>query len=369
MPRRIFLFSLFFSLLLTSLELHAVQPGDQSLNVKAEQALTAGDTKLAIELFIKWLEAVPSDHVAWYNYACALALDDQTDEALQAFDDAVTAGWRDSDWPLKDKDFETIRDKDRFPVIIKRMQDLSELERAATVTSGHPFYATQERIAPYMMTLPCNYDEEGKPFPLVILLHGRQGDMDSLEDLDDRLAIPGIIYVMPQAPYTISTGQNGFEYWPRELTVSSDKKSLAVAREYSIKWLGSIIRDVSGRANVDTSRVLLVGFSQGGALTLLSVLESPENFLGGAILGGFIPTYFVEGLEFNPAAGKTSLFVGHGTRDRVIELPRAELIVEKAEAAGIDIVAKFYPCEHEIPDEMVVDLAEWINSLVKEETD
>jgi phospholipase/carboxylesterase len=353
--------------MLVCLPIIAIEPGGPTLGEQAEKALTAGETGIAAELYVRWLEAVPADFVGWYNYTCALAHEEKVEEALKAFEDAVTAGWRDFKWPSQDPDLEILYTEERFLKTLERINELVELEKLAPATSSKTYYIKQARLATYRMTLPSNYSEEDSPHPVLVLLHPRGGNIKTCEDLCMRLALPGMIHVMPLAPYSIENDRDSYEYWPRDISVSGNNEILEKAQELTAEWIENVIKDVVDRANGDASKVIIVGHSQGGAMVYVALSHAPGMYLGGAALGGFLPRQNQDTFDFAPLAKENvALFVGHGSRDRVIELERAEYAVGKAEAAGVEVTKKIYPSEHNIPDEMVVDLAEWVSKLLEE---
>ncbi|MDP8207279.1 MAG: alpha/beta hydrolase-fold protein [Candidatus Electryonea clarkiae] len=358
--------SIFF-ILIYPIILLAIEPGGPTLGTRAERALVSGEIKLAIEMYAKWLEAVPGDNAAWYNYSCALSLEGKLDESFQAFDDAVTAGWRDSSWPPKDPDLDAIKELPDFARIISRIEGLLKLEQQSSPSGKLTYYLEQTRVASYQVILPSDYREEGQPHPLIVLLHGRTGDFDSFAEFPDRLALPGIIYVIPRAPYKTQEGQTGYEYWPRALRTSNNLQMLDNARNLTTGWISAIVSDVANKTNADTSNVILIGFSQGASTTLLTLLDSPALFRSGAVIGGFLPLDHEKEYDFTGlATNNVSLFVIHGSRDRVIEPYRAEKVIDAAKVAKVNIISKFYPAEHEITDEMVVNLSEWIVKLTGE---
>lgn len=341
-------------------------PGGPSMKDKAETALVAGDAELAASLYERWLEANPGDVVAWYNYACAFALLGRKDEALRTLEDAVTAGWRDSTWTSRDPDLTTLHGDLEFARILDRIGELSRLERASVTRRPAPLYTLQQRIAPYRVALPAVYSDQGPPHPVTILLHGRGGDMDDQEDLPVRLALPDMVYLLPRAPYPVSEQTGGFEYWPREAFLVGDTARANEAQRLTALWLRDLVRDAANRLNLDTSRVFLVGFSQGAAMAYIAAEETPSLYLGAGALCGYLPEGRRDSTAFLPLArGKVALFIAHGDRDRVFNVSEANLARDLASAAGVEVTAHTYPVGHDICDEMVVDLGEWMLALLQ----
>ncbi|MBS1262797.1 MAG: hypothetical protein MAG453_02161 [Calditrichaeota bacterium] len=338
------------------------QPGQESYAERAERALVAGDIPSAVELYRMWLEADPGDYVSWYNYACALAIAGDTSLALNALENAVAAGWRDSTWTVNDPNLSSLHSTDRFANLTWAMGRLARLEADSGAAGSVPRYIRQTRLAPYSVLIPAAYDRNSADsYPLVLLLHGRGADMEQMREFAARLALPDVIYALPRAPYAISDGDAGYEYWPRGLARAGDSAATRLSRALAGRWVGDVARRAADDYRVDTTRVFAVGFSQGGAAAVLAALENPGLFHGIASLAGFVPETHRDSTRFRRACERgLFVFIGHGRRDRVIETGEAEAMRDLFRAGGVEPVMKLYPSQHSLPDEMVVDLADWI---------
>lgn len=336
----------------------------ESYSERAERALVAGDYESAVELYRRWLEADPDDFRSWYNYACALALRNDTTAAIQALETATEMGWRDSTWTVTDPDLSMLHDHPTFVSLMKRMGELWRREQARVV-SDVPRYTRQVRYAPYMLHLPHNYQSNSsQTYPLLVLLHGRGGDMTQMTDLRRRLALPNVIVVQPQAPYAVTDGMGGFEYWPSRLQNEYGDTLLAAIRENAGRWVADVIDAVIAEARVDTAQVFVVGFSQGAAAGLLAASRHPERVRGLALLGGYIPeTHRDSSLYHELGTRDVAVFIAHGRRDRTVEPREASALRDSLVAAGVSVEMALFPAEHEISDEMVVAFADWYNRI------
>lgn len=346
----------------------AAAPGDPSLSDQAELALDSGRIELARDLYARWLEADPSDYIGWYNYTCTLSLLGDTTAALEALKGAVEAGWRDSTWAADDPDLVSLRGQDAFAEQLKRMGHLRRLERGGSVYKVVPRYIERVDLAPYLLILPKNYDAStDKAYPLVLLLHDRGQDMDAMRDLVNRLALPDVIYALPRAPYPMEAGGRGFEYWPRDLALSGNRDQAAQVRDLTGAWYGSLVKHIEGDVRVDSSHVFVIGYSQGGAAAFLAAMKAPDVFCGIGLLGGYIPESHRDSTLFQALGERNvALFIGHGSRDREVGRSEAARARDLAEAGGMPVTFRMYPAEHSLPDEMVVDLADWIEGLCNE---
>ena len=64
----------------------------------------------------------PEAPIAWYNFACSLALTKQPDAAVQALTQAIDLGYDDPDWMQEDTDLLSLHSDVRFQVLLKRIQ-------------------------------------------------------------------------------------------------------------------------------------------------------------------------------------------------------------------------------------------------------
>lgn len=345
------------------------KPGDPSLSTLADRALVSGDLPMAKDLYKKWLEADPSDYVSWYNYACTQALLGDTVAALGALESACTAGWTDSAWTAGDPDLLTIRGTEKFNQLVTRMA-----QKAALVSSsqedGERRYFERNVVEPCLLIQPEGIGRHRTEHPpLVLLLHDRGQNINDMKQLVDRLALPGILYAIPRAPYPVDEARGGFEYWPREVALTGEAESAAHVRSLTAAWYSQLVNDIAASEDVDTNRVYIVGYAQGAAAALLAALEAPQAFAGVATLAGYLPESHRDSTMFKQLHDHgTRLFIGHGSRDREVTKSEAAIIDDFAEQAGMDVTYRMYPAEHEISDVMVLDLGEWLNNQIHPES-
>ncbi|MCB2212779.1 dienelactone hydrolase family protein [bacterium] len=338
----------------------------ESYAERAERALVAGDFPVAVDLYQRWLEADPDDFRNWYNYACALALGQDTSAASEALSTAVDMGWRDSTWTARDPDLTHVISLPEFQASLVRMGKLWRDEQASVV-DAEPRYARQQRYAPYLLHLPRGYDRDlDKRYPLLVLLHGRGADMESMDNLRERLALPGVIVVQPRAPYTVEEGRGGYEYWPARLQNEYGDTLLRAIRDDAGQWVQDVIASVKQEARVDDDHVIVTGFSQGGAAAVLTAMQDPSTLAGLALVAGYIPETHRDSTFIAPLAySDLSVFMAHGRRDHRVEPSEAEAFYSTFQQAGVQVQFNLYPAEHEMTDEMIVDLADWIMVLCR----
>ncbi|MCB2198368.1 dienelactone hydrolase family protein [bacterium] len=342
------------------------RPGDPSKATLAERALVAGDLPLARDLFEQWLEADPSDYVSWYNFACTRALLGDTLGALATLENACTAGWTDSAWTAGDPDLKAVRSHKRFEAILKRM-GTAAAHIASGVEREEYLYVRQSALTPCMVVKSPGYvPDENKPVPLIVLLHDRGQDIKDMRDLVERMAVPNVLYAIPRAPYPVEEARGGFEYWPRDLALTGAADAATNARALSADWYADLVQSLMETESVDPENIYLVGYAQGGAAALLAGLEHPAPWQGIASIAGYLPESHRERVRFDQLkqAG-TSIFLGHGSNDREVTKSEASIIEELCETSGVDVTLRMYPAEHELSDEMVLDLVLWLEEQME----
>jgi phospholipase/carboxylesterase len=337
----------------------------ESYAERAEAALRAGDYVSSTELYQLWLEADPDDRESWYNFACALALNSDTTNAITALQNAVELGWRDSSWTSRDADLASLHDRPEFSQLLTRMGQLVRDEQSTT-SAASLRYATQERLGPYLIDFPTGYNSHPeKYYPLLVLQHGRNNDMVSMDMLRERLALPGVIVAQPQAPYQILNSRDGYEYWPNDLRADETNPLLAEARNKTADWTHSIIQTVNEGARVDPDNVYVIGFSQGAAAASVAGIEHGSSIRGFGMIAGYIPVTHADSTNYDQLLrNDVSVFIAHGRRDQGIQIERMESVSAELSGMGVDSEFHAYPAGHEITDEMIVDLADWLTRMV-----
>ncbi|WP_020209826.1 alpha/beta hydrolase [Gilvimarinus chinensis] len=197
----------------------------------------------------------------------------------------------------------------------------------------------------------------------VIWLHGLGASCNDFANLLPELTLnPGarIRFIFPQAPTMPVTVNNGYEMpaWYDLLSMDVDRKFNAEHLMQASEAIGKII-DEQVAAGIDSERILIAGFSQGGAVAYDVVLNSHKPLAGLMALS----TYFATGnnCAFTEANKTTPISIQHGTQDGVV-LPqladRAESVLREQ---GYRFESHRYPMAHEVCREQIADISQFIN--------
>jgi len=206
----------------------------------------------------------------------------------------------------------------------------------------------------HLVFLPAN---KGKNSPAIIALHGRGADEHDLVPVVLALEIPDLVLVSPRAPFGFAYG--GYAWYGLGDEGVPDPETF----QTSLKLLRKFVDEVTVGYPVDRNRLILLGFSQGTMMAYATALTDPGMYRGIVALSGYIP------LRSNLPVQLTKLtnlpvFIAHGSDDAVIP-PRygreaAKILAE----AGAQVTFHEYPMGHEIREETIRDIKQWIQKLL-----
>ncbi len=133
----------------------------------------------------------------------------------------------------------------------------------------------------------------------------------------------------------------------------------------SVDALDATIDSICAEHGFDRSQAVVIGFSQGGAMTLASTLRAsgatrPKAM---ACLSGMLTE--IDGLNYefmNPASIEMmpNILVHHGTYDPVVAVERGHATRDQLAACGVDFTYREYPMQHEISLPSIHDLRDWL---------
>ena len=198
----------------------------------------------------------------------------------------------------------------------------------------------------------------------VIILHGLGADGTDFLSFGDQLdlsAIGPVRYVLPRAPVRPVTINNGYKMraWYDILGTQIDKREDEAGLRASLRDVQALI-DRERARGVPARRIVLGGFSQGCAMTLLAGLRYPERLGGLACMSGYLPLAASTAAERHDANALVPIFMAHGRRDAVIALDRASSSRDALAKLGYAVEWHEYPMEHSVCMEEVQALNAWL---------
>ena len=201
----------------------------------------------------------------------------------------------------------------------------------------------------------------------VLWLHGLGADGNDFAPIVPELVRkdwPAIRFVFPHAPVRAVTINGGARmrawYDIRDMNLASRADGEGVAE--SVAQVEALVEREAGRG-IAAERLLLAGFSQGGAVTLAAGLARSTP-LGGLVA---LSTYLPMGLDqarasLQPAAASQPLFMGHGVFDPVVPAAGGEAAARAFREFGFEVQWRRYPMQHSVCAEEIRDLGDWMTA-------
>ena len=204
------------------------------------------------------------------------------------------------------------------------------------------------------------------PIGAVIWLHGLGADGHDFESIVPHLGVDPqhpLRFVFPHAPRQPVTINGGMvmRAWYDILAMTLQREVDADGIRRSAVAVSALIEREVARG-IPPSRIVLAGFSQGGAMTLDMGLRYPEKLAGLMVLSAYLP--LPDALEnAHPANAKTPIFQGHGTFDMMVPLAGGRLAHEALLAAGYSATLQTYPVAHGVHPTEIRDVGVWLRGL------
>ena len=218
------------------------------------------------------------------------------------------------------------------------------------------------------MTLLETVERETGPAPRwsIVWLHGLGADGHDFAPIVPELLRPdwpALRFVFPHAPVRPVTINNGVRmrawYDIRDLSIEQRADEQGV-RE-SITQVEALVARENERG-VPNDRVLLAGFSQGGAIALAAGLRREAGIAGIAALSTYLPMAGLTAAEATPAGKATPVFMAHGAHDPVVPEGLGARSRDLMRGLGVAVDWRSYPMPHSVCAEEVRDLGDWLQA-------
>jgi len=202
-----------------------------------------------------------------------------------------------------------------------------------------------------------------KPVAAVIWLHGLGADGHDFEPIVPELRLPAsrpvrfIFPHAPQRPVTINGGMR-MRAWYDIFSLGGGAEDEAGIRASQLAVEGLIAGEL--KRGIPHDKIVLAGFSQGGAIVLQTALRQRERLAGVMALSTYIP--LKEKLEKERAAANNDLpiFMAHGEYDNMIGIERATFSRDALLALGYQVDWHAYPMAHSVCPEEIAHIAAFL---------
>ena len=199
----------------------------------------------------------------------------------------------------------------------------------------------------------------------VVWLHGLGADGHDFEPIvpELRLSVP-VRFVFPHAPVRPVTINGGMQMraWYDILEFSAQAKEDAAGIYASAAAVTELV-DREIERGLSSDRIVLAGFSQGGAIALHTALRSLRPLAGVLALSTYLPLAATLASERSAANAAIPLFMAHGTDDAVLPFGLAETSRRALEALGYVVDWHAYRMAHSVCMDEVRAIGAWLSAL------
>jgi len=219
--------------------------------------------------------------------------------------------------------------------------------------------------------LPCAEVGTGGPArSAVIWLHGLGADGHDFEPIVPYLGLHDlpVRFVFPHAPrrpVTINMGLIMRAWYDiRGLDVTGDPDGKGMS-ESGAQVTALVDRERD--RGIESGKIVLAGFSQGGVIALYVALRYPETLAGVVALSAYLPEEASLESERSAANGRIPVFQAHGLYDPMIPPELGEAARDRLQAIGHTVTWKTYPMQHEVHPDEIKDIGAWLRGRLAEE--
>lgn len=199
----------------------------------------------------------------------------------------------------------------------------------------------------------------GTRSPLLVLIHGVGSNEDDLFGLlpwlDSRYTVVSV-----RAPLIHGSGYGWYpvEFGPQGIVFDEE-----VAFE-SGELLAAFLRECHEQYGTDPERTVLMGFSQGAAMSLLLLLTQPTLVTSAVLMSGrLIPQAAERAVHYMELVGKP-IFVAHGVYDSVLPIDQGRAIEAELKRYPVLLTYKEYPMGHEVSPQSIADIQRFLTEVL-----
>ncbi|WKE67406.1 dienelactone hydrolase family protein [Gallaecimonas kandeliae] len=218
-----------------------------------------------------------------------------------------------------------------------------------------------------MQYLPCLELTTGDNIEAsVIWLHGLGADGNDFAPVVPELGLPqgaGVRFIFPHAPVMPVTVNGGYlmPAWYDILSLDIDRK----VDETQLRASAQAVKDLIARElarGIPSQRIVLAGFSQGGAVAYEAALSLDKPLAGLLALS----TYFATqgSIELNDANKALPVAIHHGVQDPVVPELLGQRAAQCLKDWGYQVEYRRYPMEHSLCLPQIKDIGQWLAQVL-----
>jgi phospholipase/carboxylesterase len=228
-------------------------------------------------------------------------------------------------------------------------------------------YFTRSRMSAEVLP-SIELETAPNPTASVIWLHGLGADGNDFVPIVPELRLPETMrvrFVFPHAPVRAVTINNGMRmraWYDISAADLTNRADLAGVRQ-SQAQLETLIERENARG-MPSERIVLAGFSQGGAIALYTGLRHAERLAGIMALSTYLIAPDTLATEASAANRGVPIFMAHGTADPVVRFEWGEATKRLLEGAGYRVEWHTYRMEHSVCLEEIQAIGAWLTKVL-----
>jgi len=211
-------------------------------------------------------------------------------------------------------------------------------------------------------------ETQEQPDAAVIWLHGLGADGNDFLPIIEQLQLPShlaIRFIFPHAPVRPITINQGYQmpgwYDISSLSIVDEEDEAGIRESSAILKLLCEEQEASG---ISSARIVLAGFSQGGAIALHCGMRYPRPLAGIMALSTYLALPDTLDDEIDEAAIDTPIFMAHGRQDEVVAYEYGKQCMEQLEAKDIEIRWAEYDMGHSVCPEEIQHIRQWLSEVL-----
>lgn len=202
----------------------------------------------------------------------------------------------------------------------------------------------------------------------IIWLHGLGADGNDFVPIVPELHLPkslAVRFIFPHAPMRPITWNNGYVmrgwYDIKALALKAEEDAAGIHQsEQTIRQLIQLELDQGIAAN----RIVIAGFSQGGAMALQTTLRYPQRLAGLMALSTYLPLRNTLADEASVANKDIAILMCHGIQDPVVPFELGDHSRKLLQGQGYTVDFRTYNMPHSLCAEEVADISQWLQKVL-----
>ncbi len=218
-------------------------------------------------------------------------------------------------------------------------------------------------------TPPIEIETGPNPQWSVIWMHGLGADGSDFAPIVPELGLPAglaLRFVFPHAPFRPVTcnGDYVMRAWYDIISLAPNARQIDEAGLLESRAFVRHLIEREAARGIPSERVILAGFSQGGAVAYLSALTHPTPLAGLMALSSYIPSARLITDDLAEANRQIPVFAAHGTHDDVVSLELGEQALALLQALGLEPEWRTYAMPHSVCMAEIADIGGWLKRVV-----